>query len=247
VVLSALAGAVAFLTTLPVRAHEKRWEAFRRRPAVVPLVGYLVGILVALPLLVAPTDVLGGFGFVLAIALLTGINHVDALTDLADGLAVHGTEAERVAAMRDSALGVGGLLVGVLALLGLFASGDALAGHGRAAIGLVVAAEVAAKLAMLWLLATGTPRHEGLGSALAEFATRRSVAVGIALALPAIALTWPSPAGSLALASGVGVAVAMRRLAASRLGGISGDVVGATNEVARLVALLAGVVAWTLW
>lgn len=245
--MKALAGAIGFLTTVPVSKTPDSWDEFRRRPAIVPVVGYLVGAVLAIPVLAAPAPVLGGFGFVLAVFVLTGINHVDGLTDLADGLAVHGAEADRVAAMRDSALGVGGLLAGALVLLGLFAVGQVLTGIGRGAIGVIVAAEVAAKLAMLVVLVRGTPRHEGLGSALAEFATDRSLAVGGVLAAPAIVLTWPSPAGAVAIAGGLIVALVVGRIANGRLGGISGDVLGATNELARLAALLLGVIAWTLW
>lgn len=246
-VLSAVRGALGFFTTLPVSGGEDDWEAFRRRPATAVLVGYVVGPLVALPLLVVPAGSLGGFGFLLAVSLLTGINHVDGLTDVADGLAVHGTEAQRVNAMKDSALGVGGFLAGGLVLVGLYAVGGELTGDGRRALGLVVAGEVAAKAAVVWVLVRGTPRHEGLGSAVAEFATRKTLLAALALALPAVVLTWPSPAGALALGIALVTAEATTRVARSRFGGISGDVLGATNELARLAALLAGVMLWTLW
>lgn len=245
--MNALAGALGFLTTLPVPVTEDAWEGFRRHPETLPVVGYLVGALVAIPVVASPSAPLGGFAFVLAVFLVTGINHLDGLTDLADGLAVHGTETERVEAMRDSALGVGGLLSGALVVLGLFAVGWELTGLQWTAVGVVVAAEVAAKLAMLVVLVRGTPRHEGLGSALADDASPRSLAVGALLAAPAALLTWPGPASAVALATGVVVALVVQSLATSRLGGISGDVLGATNEVARLAALLAGVMAWTLW
>lgn len=246
-VVTAIRGALGFLTTLPFGQDEDSWAGFRRHPAVIVVPGYVLGVLVSIPVIVAPSAALGGFGFVLAVALLTGINHLDGLTDFADGLAVHGTESDRVAAMRDSSVGVGGLLAGGLVLLGLFAVGWELTELGRRSVGVIVAAEVAAKLAMLVVLVEGTPRHEGLGSALAEFATRRSLAVGVVLVVPAMAVTWPSPAGAVALASGVAVAVGVERLARTRLGGTSGDVVGATNEVSRLAGLLAGVIVWMHW
>ncbi|MFB6131806.1 MAG: adenosylcobinamide-GDP ribazoletransferase [Halanaeroarchaeum sp.] len=246
-VLTALRGAVGFLTTLPVSVDDDAWEAFRRHPGVLPFVGYPIGGLVALPVLVASSAPLGGFGFVLAIFVVTGINHFDGLTDFADGLAVHGAESERVDAMRDSALGVGGLLAGGIVLLGLFVAGQSVAAAARGAVALIVTAEVAAKLAMLIVLSRGTPRHDGLGSALAEFATTRSLLAGVALSMSAAVLTWPSPVGILTLATGPVVAMSMGRVARRRLGGISGDVLGATNEIARLAALLVGVIGWTHW
>lgn len=245
--LRALRGALGFLTTIPVPADEDAWGAFRRRSEVIVVPGYVVGVLVSLPLLVAPSPVLGGFGFVLALYVVTGINHVDGLTDVADGLAVHGPESERVAAMRDSALGVGGALASGLVLLGLFAVGWELTTLGRGAVGIVVASEVAAKLSMLVVLVAGTPRHDGLGAALSTDATRWTLVRGGIFGAPTLALTWPSPAAGVALASGMIVAVSVNHLARRRFGGTSGDVLGATNEIARLVALLVGVLVWTLW
>lgn len=246
-VVTALRGGLGFLTTIPISVDEDAWEAFRRYPEVLPLLGYAIGGLAALPVIVAPSATLGGFGFVLAVSLLTGINHLDGLTDVADGLAVHGPEADRVDAMRDSALGVGGLFAGGLVLLGLFAAGQTLTTLGRGAVWLVVTAEVGAKLAMLVVLWLGSPRHEGLGSAVAAFVTRRTLVAGVLLAAPAAVLTAPSPAAGVALASAVIAALGLRRVANRSLGGISGDALGATNEVARLTALLLGVITWTRW
>ena len=250
-VLSAVRGALGFLSTLPVSNGEDDWEGFRRHPETAVLTGYVLGPLLALPLLILPVRPLAGFGFLLAVFVLTGINHLDGLTDVADGLAVHGTESARVAAMRDSALGVGGFLAGGLVLVGLFAIGQELAGMGRRAVVLVVTAEVAAKTAMVWVIVRGTPRHEGFGSAVAEFATGRTLLVALALAQPALALAWLSPMGALAIVAAIAVALAagemLTQLTRSRFGGTSGDVLGATNEVARLAALLTGVLLWTLW
>jgi adenosylcobinamide-GDP ribazoletransferase len=50
----------------------------------------------------------------------------------------------------------------------------------------------------------------------------------------------------VALLAAVATALAVERWANAHLGGVSGDVLGATNELARLAALHLGVIAWTL-
>jgi adenosylcobinamide-GDP ribazoletransferase len=246
-ILRAVRGAVAFLTTLPVGQSESAWEAFAARPAAMVAVGYVLGALVSLPLLLPLPAPIAGFGFVLAIGVFAGINNVDGLLDVADGVATHGDPAEARAAMKDSAIGVGAVLALGILLLGLFAVGITLAGAPSRALLVVVASEVGAKLAMVGVVARGTATHEGLGSALSTSAGPWTLPLGLLLALPAAILTLPHPAAAIAVAVGAGTGLVVERWARGRLGGINGDVLGATNEVARLAALLAGVIAWTLW
>lgn len=244
-VLTALRGAVGFLTTLPVGQTAAAWEAFADRPAVMVGVGYVLGALVAVSLALPLPDPVVGFAFVLAYGLFGGINHADGLLDVADGVATHGDPAEARAAMKDSSIGVGAVLALGFVLLGLYALGQTLAGAGL--FGLVIAAEVGAKLGMVTVLARGTASHEGLGSALSTSAGPQTLPLALLGAAPAALLTWPAPAGALAVLAGAGTGLLGERWARTRLGGINGDLLGATNEVGRLAALLVGVIAWTLW
>ncbi|MFB6133971.1 MAG: adenosylcobinamide-GDP ribazoletransferase [Halanaeroarchaeum sp.] len=243
-VVAAIKGAIGFLTTLPAGLDEPSWDSFRRRSWVAVVVGYVVGVLVSLPIVLCGRAPLAAFGYVLSLVLVTGIAHLDGLTDLADAIAVHGPREDRIAALGDSAIGVGGAVAVTLTILGLYTLGW-IVGSDVRLVGLIVAAEVSAKWAMILALRRGTPRHDGLGSAMGERTTTRTALLASALAMPAAVLTWPSPAGAVAVLSGVPVAATLVSVSTDRLGGINGDVLGATNEVARLVALTTGVIAWT--
>ncbi|MUW16062.1 adenosylcobinamide-GDP ribazoletransferase, partial [Halorubrum sp. CBA1125] len=124
---TALRGALGFLTRLPVGRDEATWEAFVQSPATFPVVGYLVGALVALPFLLpapAPTVALA---FPVAVYAATGITHLDGVADLGDAAVVHGDAAARRAVLKDSALGVGGTVALVAVVLGLATAAFALA------------------------------------------------------------------------------------------------------------------------
>ncbi|MFB6110392.1 MAG: adenosylcobinamide-GDP ribazoletransferase [Halodesulfurarchaeum sp.] len=244
-VLTALRGAIGFLTTLPVGHTAAAWEAFAERPAVMVGVGYVLGTLAAIPLALPLPAPIVGFAFVLGYGLFGGINHADGLLDVADGVATHDDPEAARDAMSDSSIGVGAVLALGFVLLGLFAVGQTLAGTG--ALGLVIAAEVGAKLGMVAALARGTASHEGLGSALSTNTGPVTLPLALLGAAPAVALTWPAPAGAIAVLVGAGTGLLGERWARDRLGGINGDLLGATNEVGRLAALLAGVITWTLW
>ena len=261
----AVAGALGFLTRLPVGNDSDSWHAFRTTPVAFPLVGYAVGILVAVPLALPLPAPVAAFLFPVWLYLLTGITHADGLADLGDAMVAHGDADRRLSVMRDTTVGVGAVLLIVLAVAGLVLAGLALAGEvptdsvvigntafggfwsAIAVLGIVVAAEVGAKLAMVVLVCAGTATHDGMAAELLGEATHRDAVLPVLLALPAAALTWPNPAAAVALGAALLGAVPVWLWSRRTLGGISGDVIGASNEIARLVGLHAGVIVWTLW
>lgn len=242
-VLNALRGALGFLTRLPVGHGKGEWEAFRRTPAAFPLAGYVVGVLLALALLVPGPPPTVAFAFLLAIYLLTGVNHADGLADLGDAAVVHGDREERRAVMRDTTTGVGAILALGAVLIGVALAGLALAALPVvAAAGIVIAAEVGAKFGMALLIRLGDPAHEGMGSQFVG-QDRRALAGPLAATLPVAVLSTPTLA---AVCGAALAAAAVGRWAHRRLGGVSGDVLGAANELGRVLALHAGVIVWTL-
>jgi len=253
----ALAGAIGFLSRLPIGRSERAWQAFRGAPWTLPVVGSLLGGLVAIPVALAVTGGLPGptvaFIYVVAVVALTGINHADGVADLGDAAVVHGGPERRHEVLQDTELGVGGTLA-----LAVVVAGLALAGLGLAALpiavalALVVAAEVSAKLAMAALIALGTPAHEGFGAAVAAGRGPSSLVVALALAAPVVVVPTMASgrAGGVAVAAlvaGLFVALGLWRWAARRLDGVTGDAIGGANELARVVALHAGLAAWHSW
>ena len=256
-VLTAAKGALGFLTRLPTGRNEAAWTAFSETPAAFPLAGWVVGALAATPLVAAALLSLpaqtAAFGYLLALYAVTGVNHADGVADLGDAAAVHGDPDDRRAVLKDTEVGVGAALALGLVLVGLALAGLALAGlppvaHSTAVLGvpaavaIVVAAEVGAKVGMAALACLGDPAFEGLGSAFTGNDPAALVAPAL-VAAPVVLLGAPAVA---ALAGAVTVALALLSWAEARLGGVNGDVFGATNELARLAGLHLGVVAWTL-
>ncbi|WP_435067644.1 adenosylcobinamide-GDP ribazoletransferase [Haloplanus sp. C73] len=248
--LTAVRGALAFLTRLPVGASEAAWDAFRRTPVAFLAAGYVVGALAALPLSLPVPVSTAVAGYLLVLYLVTGVTHADGLADCGDAAATHGSDTDRRAALKDAQTGVGGALAVSLALVTLALGALGVAGAGpRVAVRLALAAEVSAKAGMATLAALGTPGHEGLGSAVVG----ESDAIGLLPVVPVAGLaavaapTGSGPALVATLLAGPAVALVVGRWGARRLGGVTGDVLGAANELGRVAALHAGVVVWTLW
>ncbi|MFP8952145.1 adenosylcobinamide-GDP ribazoletransferase [Natrialbaceae archaeon A-arb3/5] len=244
----AVRGGLGFLTRLPVGHHDGDWDAFRSTPGAFPIVGLVAGSLAAIPLLAADTasPATVTFGYLLAVYAVMGTHHVDGVADLGDALVVHGDVSRRREVLTDTTTGVGAILAVVIVVAGL-----ALGGLGLAelpvpeAVGVAIATEIGAKLAMAAMACFGTASHDGMGKQFTDESTPGGFVVPSAAVLVAATLAWPSPAAVAVCGAVAGVALPWY-LANRHLGGISGDIFGAANEIGRVAGVHAGVIAWTL-
>lgn len=242
-VLKSLRGAIAFLTRIPVGSGEEEWIAFRRSPLTFPLVGYILGVLTAIPFLLGLHAAFTAFLYVVFVYFLTGVNHIDGVADVGDAL--FADEPRR--ALKDLDTGAGGVLAVTLVLLGLLLAALSLNSlPPRFVIALVVTSEVGAKLAMSWTICFEDAGYPGLGRQFTRENGVSAFLMPLAVSLPAAFLSWPSIISLVSLATGLLVGVVFTHRLSTIVGGINGDVMGAVNEVARLTALHLGVVAWTL-
>jgi adenosylcobinamide-GDP ribazoletransferase len=237
--------ALRFLTVVPIPGREAEGPAALGRAAWwFPVVGLMLGALVAgsarlidavFPPLVGAALLVAGW------KAITGAIHLDGLADALDGLAGR-DRARRLAIMRDSRIGVFGVTGLVLLLVLSVTAVAALAAPLRYRLLVLapVVGRVTPTLAGAWL-APSTP-GQGLGAAFSAGLSRWAgpVHAGGGLALAA----WLIGPGGAALAAGAWVvALLLIGLAAARVGGVTGDLLGAGVEVAELVLLLAAVAA----
>lgn len=232
--------ALRFLTIAPVPGRESTGPSALARAAWwFPVVGLLLGGALAGVGLAA--DAL--FPPLVAAALLvtawkvaTGGIHLDGLADCLDGLA-GGDAARRLAIMRDGRIGVFGaaglILLCLLAVTALAALATSL--RLRVLLLAPVIGRVAPLLAGAWL-APATPGR-GLGAAFAAGLSRWAGPAHV-VAVGALA-AWLLGIWGLAVAAAAwSLALLAAGFVARRLGGLTGDVLGAVVEVAELSTLL---------
>ena len=236
-----LAGAVAFLTRVPVgRWIELDAADVARGGALFPLVGAGIGAVVGATAqstgssLTAPLAALLG---VAAGAVLTGVLHLDALADTADAVAAQ-TRERALEIMRDHAVGAYGAVALVLDLGLKAAALAALVGSHDAMRAAVCAAAAARAVPVLLSVSLPYARPApGLGRALGGTGwARAAVAVVIAIVLCVLLHA------ALLLAVVAGIALACGIAAHRWLGGVTGDVLGAAAELSETGALIAAVV-----
>lgn len=225
-------GAFALLTRLPVGAHAAA-------PAdcvwAYPLAGAAVGLAGAAALHAPVTPAAAAVLALVAAALATGGLHEDGLADTVDALGGGRDAARRLAILKDSRIGAHGALALVLATALRLAALTA-APPGRAAWAFV-AASALGRTAMLPMLCALPPaRPDGLAAPLARASPAR-LGCGVALGL-ALFLAAAPPGGRLAaLVAAAAAAFALGRLATTRFGGFTGDLLGAAALAAECAAL----------
>ncbi|MDL4771216.1 adenosylcobinamide-GDP ribazoletransferase [Actinomadura xylanilytica] len=239
--------AVTLLTVVPLRADRFDRDTARRAMLLAPLTGLIAGGGAAVVLLLG--DVLG-LGAVLrsalavaAIAAITRALHLDGLADLADGLGSNRPAADALAIMKRSDIGPFGVVTLLFTLLVQVA---ALASAPQAPVAIVIAA-VGGRLVLPWGCRVGVPsaRPGGLGALVAEtvgiraaLAVTGAVLVAAGAAGTASGLLGGALHGLAAVLVGLGAALLMLRHAVRRLGGVTGDVLGALVEISATAALI---------
>lgn len=240
-----LAAAVGLLTRLPIPLPVAGRD--RAGAAWFPLVGAALGLVagIAVAALGAVDAMLAAVTGTAITAVLTGALHLDGLADTADALlAPDATRAE--AARRDPRAGPGGVVALLLVLAGQVAALAAVAraGEAMALIGSLAAIAGAARLVPV--LATRLPGTRAAGGGFGAWFTQRTsgrdVMIAGALAIlvagaAALVAGTPSPV-IVALATAV-FGTAMARLLVRWRGGIDGDLLGASVELATLAGLVA--------
>lgn len=234
--------ALGFLTILPVGAF--RGDVTPSEVAgsryFFPAIGLVIGaILAAASLGLDRLDAPGGPSCWALVALgvaITGGLHLDGLADTFDGLFLPGGPERRLGVMRDPHVGALGVAAVVLVLAGKLAA-LAEMGDRRRALALLGAA--AASRSLL-LLAAGSARYarpEGTGRAVIDAASPADAALAAILAV-AFGAASCGTAGLLGAATAVVLSFGLTRWASRRLGGITGDILGAAAELSELVFLL---------
>ncbi len=247
--MTGLLGAVQFLTRIPVRLESppRLARCVPWFPVVGALIGTVCGLFAAGAAELVPAIVAATLA-VLAGLLVTGAFHEDGLADVADAAGGGWDREQRLQILADPLHGS----YGVAALVGsvvLRVACVATLGPAAAFGGLVAAHTLGRGVAVGVMGAVPAATGDGLGAAYTRDLTRRAVvaAGAAAIAITAVATGW----WVLPLvAAAVVAAAAVSTLAVRKFGGITGDVLGAVEQVAECAVLVvvSGLAArHTLW
>ncbi|HMK94470.1 MAG TPA: adenosylcobinamide-GDP ribazoletransferase [Candidatus Limnocylindrales bacterium] len=254
---------LSFLTIIPAGGKEDFIFTTAEHVYLFPIIGCFIGVLAGAYFLGASVIVhsLAGlvnpfFGLpvnvisklvvaamtVAFLLVLTGLQHFDGLIDLGNAFGLRDMHDRKMVAHAWTVTHWGALLaliVELAAFAGLFLITPLFA------FGAIVAAELSAKLAMVTVVWIGKPAHKGLGSIFLQKAKTKLNLIAYALSVLIVYFFFAFAGKPYLGFAGVGlvlvsipVALVMEKVSEKVFGGVSGDAIGATNEVARAVTLV---------
>lgn len=227
----------SFLTIIPTKSANL--ETIAKHMYIFPIVGIAVGLLVGsigfgLSFFLDPLIV--SLLVVASLTVVTGMHHTDGLADFADGLMVKGTKDKKIAAMKDLSTGSAGIVSIVLYMIGLIITLSLTTGYQLFLA--ILLSEIFAKFSMVLMASLGHSASLGSNSPFVELMkNKKKLAMASIITLVPLILLGGST-GMLIFGVGVALTMFLIALSARSFGGITGDVLGATNELTRIASII---------
>jgi adenosylcobinamide-GDP ribazoletransferase len=235
---------VSFLTVIPSARHNPSSPIDIKYIAtnmyLFPLVGALIGLsagLVGYGLSLVLEPQVTSLLVVLFITLITGLHHTDALADFGDGLMVKSGRESKKNAMHDHSIGSAGATALILYFIGIFTTLSSIR-DGTALLSFLLTSEVIAKYVMVEQAHFGKAAWDGLSSPFILAMKSKMKFVSSTMVTLIIVFLVTGYEGLLTLVVAFLIAGLIQYIAHLSFGGISGDVMGASNEIVRLSCLI---------
>jgi len=233
---------LSFLTVIPIRMDKDMLSDCAKTMFLFPLIGAFIGLLAGgfgwiffqfLPGSIAGVLILG------ILLLITGLHHTDGLLDFGDGIMAHGTPERKIEIMHDQLTGAGGLSLGIMTFLVTALAFSEL--NSGLVIQSVIVVEVSAKLSMVIGAWAGKSVHEGMNTVFLDSMHGKKGAlrliaaliISFGIAIPLLGLT-----GIATILAAILVSLFIVSLSHKHFKGVTGDVLGATNELSRMTSII---------
>ncbi|MEO9309642.1 MAG: adenosylcobinamide-GDP ribazoletransferase [Nitrososphaera sp.] len=227
----------SFLTIIPAGSSDLRSVA--RHMYLFPVIGAAIGLMIGsagygLSLFLDPLIV--GLVVTAGLVLITGIHHTDGLSDFADGLMVRGTKEKKLQVMRDPSVGSAGIVAIILYVAAAIIALSLLKGFGL--FYAILAGEIIAKFSMVLITSIGPSAWEGSNTPFVDsMKDRKKLAIAATITIGLLAVLQNN-AAFVALGIGVVLSIIIAMISRRSFGGVSGDVMGAANEITRVSTFL---------
>ena len=231
--------ALQFLTLFPwPRRDQRAAEEIAGGAAFFPLVGFLLGAILVLADFLLRRFIPPALLAVALVALLVVLSrgfHLDGLADTFDGIGTGGARERMLSIMDDPRTGVFGVLAALFVILFKIYALESVVADRRPAL---LVAPALGRWAMVLLAYRSAAAKEGLGALLLEHITGTQIFFATATAF-ILTAAFSGMRGLAIMALVALFTVAAKTYFHQRLGGVTGDIFGAVEELSEAMALVA--------
>ena len=230
----------SFLTIIPIKTYDLKYVA--KNMYLFPLVGLIIGIAIGILSFLLfsnlPSFVLGLI-ITATILGIAGLHHSDALSDLADGLMAKGSKEFKHKVMSDPRNGTAGTVVLIFYIIGMIIFVSNIEDKIKL-VSVIIIAEVLSKYSMVLQCYIGKSAWIGLNLIfIKEMKNKKKfLASNLILTISLILFGFNFYHMIASLLIMLVITIVLLFIANRSFGGISGDVIGATNEISRFFIYL---------
>jgi adenosylcobinamide-GDP ribazoletransferase len=231
---------LSFLTIIPIKNYDIKYIA--QNMYLFPLIGLIIGLVIgilAFFLFSFLEGLLLGFIITAFMAGITGLHHSDALSDLADGLMAKGSIDFKHKVMSDPRNGTAGTCVLIFYIIGMIILVSYIDEKTKL-LSMIIIAEVLSKYSMVLQCYLGKSAWQGMNTLfIKEMKNKKKFLVSNLIVVASIITFGFNFYYTIAsIITMLSVSITLSLIANRSFGGVSGDTIGATNEISRLFIYL---------
>ncbi|MEJ7641730.1 MAG: adenosylcobinamide-GDP ribazoletransferase [Candidatus Nitrosocosmicus sp.] len=235
---------ISFLTIIPVHKFSKsaNLESISKNMHLFPIIGLIIGLL-SMPIAIISfyffNNLISGFLITSFLIIITGIHHTDALADFSDGLMVKGNKEKKYKVIHDPMIGSAGTVAIISYFIGMVVTISSFTGTEKLIISVVIS-EIIAKYSIVLQAFFSESAWEGYSSLFTKnMKSRRKIIISTTITAILIILIGQSIQLLIRVfIIGIICCFLITYTSKKNFGGVSGDVMGATNELVRLCCLI---------